>query len=365
MIKGRLEIKSKIAITSRKILSQIYTPGVGKNVLAIKKNPKKVFDLTIKNNTVAVVTDGSAVLGLGNVGAEAALPVMEGKCIIFNEFAGLNAFPICLGTQESKEIIKTIINISAVFAAINLEDIAAPKCFEIENELQNLGIPVVHDDQHATAIVVLAGLINAAKVAGKNLKRNKIVVNGAGAAGTAIIRLLYFYGARNLTAVDSTGIINKNRKSLTTYKKEIAILTNRENITGKLKDAVKTSDILIGVSQKNLFTKDMIRSMNKKPIVFALANPDPEIRRIDAIRAGVVIYACGRSDEVNQINNALVFPGFFKGLIKWKIRKITNELKIKAAEAISGLIKKPTVNHFIPDIFDKRLVNVVAKSLRD
>lgn len=365
MIKGRLEIKSRIAITSRKILSEVYTPGVAKNILAIKKNPKKIFDLTIKNNTVAVISDGSAVLGLGNIGTLAVLPVLEGKCAIFKEFGSLNAFPICLGTQEPKEIIKTIINISPVFAAINLEDIAAPKCFEIENKLQNLGIPVVHDDQHATAIIVLAGLINAVKVTGKNLAKCKIVINGAGAAGTAIIRLLYFYGARNLTAVDSTGIISRSRKNLSIYKKKIAILTNREKITGKLKEAVKMSDILIGVSQKNLFTKDMIRSMNVKPIVFALANPDPEIRREDAIRAGAVIYACGRSDEVNQINNALVFPGFFKGLIDNKITKVTDKMKIKAAEAISGLIKSPTKNHFIPEIFDKRLVDVISKSLRD
>ncbi|OGG03994.1 hypothetical protein A2W14_06070 [Candidatus Gottesmanbacteria bacterium RBG_16_37_8] len=364
-LKGKLEIKAKIALKTRRILSQVYTPGVAVVVRQINKQKRSVFNLTIKNNTVAVVTDGSAVLGLGNVGAEASIPVMEGKCIIFKEFAGLNAFPICLTTQNPEKIIETIKFISPVFAAINLEDIAAPKCFEIEEKLQNLGIPVVHDDQQATAIIVLAGLINAGKVTGKKLTESRIAVCGTGAAGTAVIKLLYFYGCRKITAVDSKGIIGSYRKDLSAYKKEIAKLTNKENIKGSLATACRNCDILIGVSQKGLFSENIIKSMNQKPIVFALANPDPEIRRDEAIKAGVYVYASGRSDDKNMINNALVFPGFFKGLIKWKINKATDQMKVNAATSISSLIVKPTKNHFIPDIFDKRLVKVITESLRN
>lgn len=362
-LSGKLEVNSKIRIKNRNILSQIYTPGVAQAVLAIKNNKNELSTLTIKNNTVAVVTDGSAVLGMGNVGAFAAIPVMEGKCAIFKEFAGLNAFPICLLTQNTEEIINTIRIISPVFGAINLEDIASPKCFFIEEKLQNLGIPVMHDDQHATAIVVLAGLINALKAAGKDLKKCRIVVNGAGAAGTAIIKLLYFYGCMNLIAVDSEGIISHNRKNLEKHKKDIAKITNRENLNGPLKNAVHESDILIGVSQKGLFSKKMIASMNRNAVVFALANPDPEIKRRDALSGGAFIYASGRSDEVNQINNALVFPGFFKGLIDNRIIKVTNKLKIKAAESIAKIIRKPTIDYFIPEIFNRRLADVIAKSL--
>lgn len=362
MIKGKLEIKSKISIKNRKILSSVYTPGVADLVRQIKRDRKKVYELTIKSNSVAVVTDGSAVLGLGNVGAEAALPVMEGKCILFKEFGRLNAFPICISSQKTEDIVLIIKNISTSFAAINLEDIAAPKCFEIESKLQNIGIPVVHDDQHATAIIILAGLINAAKITGKELKTAKIVINGAGAAGIATAKFLGYYGCRNLIIVDSKGIIAKNRNDLSIYKKEIARITNRTNISGDIENAVKGSDILIGLSKKGVFSKRLIKTMNEKAIVFALANPQPEINKTAAIEAGAYIYANGRSDENNQINNALVFPGFFKGLIDAKITRVTNEMKVSAAEAIAKLIKKPTNKRFISDIFDKRLVNAISKS---
>lgn len=362
---GKLETKSKIRITSRSILSEIYTPGVAECVRAITLNSKNVFALTIKHNTVAVISDGSAVLGMGNVGAEAALPVMEGKCILFKELAGLNAFPICLATQDSGEIINIVRNISPVFAAINLEDISAPKCFEIESKLQNMPIPVVHDDQQATAIIVLAGLINAVKIYKKDLKQSRIVVCGAGAAGYGITKLLHYFGCRNMTAVDSKGIICILRKDLNAYKKELAGITSKENKPGKLKEAVRGSDILIGVSRKNLFTKEMLRTMNDKAVVFALANPDPEISRNEAAAAGVFIYANGRSDDPNQINNALVFPGFFKGLINNKIKRVNEGIKVKTALAIASLVKNPVQNKFIPDIFDPGLVKTISESLSD
>lgn len=362
-LSGKIEVNSKISINSRELLSQIYTPGVAEAVSAILKNRDILQKLTIRGNTVAVVTDGSAVLGFGNIGPEAALPVMEGKCILFKEFAGLNAFPICLGTQDTNEIINCVKNISPVFAAINLEDISAPKCFEIERGLQNIGIPVMHDDQHATAIIVLAGLINAARASEKDLKKSRIVINGTGAAGTAITRLLNFYGCNNMICVDSRGIIGKHRIDLSDYKKEVSAIINKIKIQGSLADACTNADILIGVSQKGLFSSKIIKSMNAKPIVFALANPDPEITRTKAKKAGAFIYASGRSDEPNQINNALVFPGFFRGLIKNNIRKINDEMKVRTANAICSLIKNPTPSKIVPDIFNKDLVRVIEKSL--
>lgn len=362
-LKGKLIIDSKISVKNRKNLSLMYTPGVADAVINIKNNPDQVFNLTIKNNTIAVVTDGSAVLGLGNVGAQAALPVMEGKCAIFKEFSGINAFPICLKTQNVEEIVQCVKNISPVFAAINLEDISAPRCFEIEKKLQNLDIPVMHDDQHATAIVVLAGLINAATVVKKNLKLCKTVIAGVGAAGTAVTKLLSFYGLKNIILVDSQGILSSKRQNLEGYKKDLLVITNRENQSGNLIRAVKNADILIGVSQKGIFTKDIIQNLNKNAIVFALANPDPEITASNAKKWGVAVYANGRSDNQNQVNNALVFPGFFKGLIQKKITRITNSMKLNTAIALASLIKKPTFNNFIPSIFDKRVVPIIVKSM--
>lgn len=363
-LNGKLTVSSKIPIKEKGILSLIYTPGVAQAVNYIHQNNKSVYDLTIKNNTIAVITDGSAVLGLGNVGPLAALPVMEGKCAIFAEFAGINAFPICLATQNSDEIVESVKNISPVFGGINLEDIAAPRCFEIENRLQKaLDIPVMHDDQHATAIIVLAGLINAAKIVKKDIKSCKIVVNGAGAAGTAIANLLSAYGIKKIVVCDREGIISSKRKELHPYKKNLLKITNPENISGILADAVNNADILIGVSKKGLFTKQIIKSLNANCIVFALANPDPEISENDANNTGVAVYANGRSDCRNQINNALVFPGFFKGLLKYKRTDISNDIKIRASMAIASLVKIPSKKYFIPSILDKRLVAKIAMSL--
>lgn len=362
-LKGKLTIGSKVSLFNEDNLRLLYTPGVGEAVNCIKKNPESLYNLTGKSNSIAVVTDGSAVLGLGNVGPEAALPVMEGKCAIFNEFAGLDAYPICLKTQNVGEIVQTIKNISPGFGGINLEDISAPRCFVIERKLSDLDIPALHDDQHATAIIVLAGLINAVKVAGKNLLECKTVINGAGAAGNAIAKLLYAYGIRNILILDSKGIISVDRKDLDIFKKELLTMTNKNDISGNLTKAVEKSDILIGVSVKNIFTKNIINTMNSNPVVFALANPDPEIKPQDARRYGVKILATGRSDYPNQINNALVFPGFFKGLLSKKIKKVTSQMKIAAATAIAGLIKKPQAEYFIPKIFDRRLVSTVARSI--
>ncbi len=361
---GKLIISSKIPLKDKKNLTLTYTPGVAEAVNYIHKNGKSIYDLTIKNNSVAVITDGSAVLGLGNVGPYAALPVMEGKCAIFTEFSSINAFPICLATQDTDEIVETIKNIAPVFGGINLEDISAPRCFEIEERLQKiLDIPVMHDDQHATAIVVLAGLINACKIVKKNLKSCKIVINGAGAAGSAITKLLHFYGVKNIILLDSEGILSTTRNNLHNYKKSLIQISNPQKIDGNLKEATERADILIGVSDKNLFTKKIIAQMNNKPIVFALANPDPELTQKDARKWGVAVYANGRSDCINQINNALVFPGFFKGLLKYRIRSISQNLKINAAIVIASLVKKPTAFNFIPSILDKRLVPAISESL--
>lgn len=363
-LKGKISTLSKVTLRTLNNLSLFYTPGVAHIVKQIYKNQKSVYDLTIKNNTIAVVTDGSAVLGLGNVGPYAALPVMEGKCAIFKEFAGLNAFPICLATQKVDEIVETVKNISPVFAGINLEDISSPRCFTIESNLQKyLDIPVMHDDQHATAIAVLAGLINALKVVKKNFSSAKTVIVGAGAAGITITKLLSFYGMKNLIVVDSQGIINSQRSNLPQYKKGLLKISNFKNITGDLISAAKNADILIGVSKRGVFTKEVIMIMNNQSVVFALANPDPEVSSSDAKIWGVKVYACGRSDFPNQINNALVFPGFFKGLLQYKITKITDQMKINAAKRLASLIKKPTPENFIPSIFDKKVVSTIAGSL--
>jgi len=370
--KGKLSIASKIKL-NKKNLALAYTPGVATVSKEIFKNKKSVYDYTMKNNSVAVVTDGSAVLGLGNIGPEAALPVMEGKAILFKEFAGIDAFPICLQTQKTEEIISIVKNIAPVFGGINLEDINAPRCFEIEEKLQNIGIPVFHDDQHGTAIVVLAALLNSAKVIKKNFSSLKVVVNGAGPAGVAISRLLICNdfnskickSVKDIIVLDSHGIIHKGRKNLATFKKNLARITNKENIKGDLADAIKDADVFIGVSRPGLLKPAMIKSMNKNPIVFALANPIPEIMPSDAKKAGAKIIATGRSDFPNQVNNVLVFPGIFRGALNARIKKITEKMKIKAAYALASTVKNPTPSKILPSIFDKSIVSVIAKAVED
>jgi len=358
---GKIEIRSKRKLT-KKTLPVLYTPGVAEVSKAIAKNKKLSFDYTIRKNSVAVISDGSAVLGLGNIGPEAALPVMEGKCLLFKELAGVDAFPIVLNTQNTEEIIKIIKAIAPTFGGINLEDISAPRCFEIEKRLKKeLDIPVFHDDQHGTAIVVLAGLINALKVVKKNIKKVKIVISGAGAAGIAITKLLIKYGARNIILADSRGIINKKSKlDMNGAKKEIARLTNRKGISGTLSDALKYADVFIGVSAPNLLKSRDIKRMNKKAIVFAMSNPVPEIMMKEAKKGGAAIIATGRSDYPNQINNVLVFPGIFRGALDNNIREITDKHKLAATKALANLVKKPNCGKIILGVLNKRAVKAIA-----
>jgi len=317
-----------------------------------------------KSHTVAIVSDGSAVLGLGNIGAEAAIPVMEGKAALFKTFAGLDAFPICLKTQVPSEIINIVKNISPVFGGINLEDISAPRCFEIENALQDLGIPVMHDDQHGTSVVVLAGLINAAKVVGKKLEDLTVVVNGAGAAGNAISKLLS-EKVKNVIVVDSRGIVSTDRAGLDPYKKLLTEVTNKNNLSGGLKDAMKNADVFIGVSKANLLTSADIKLMNKGAIVFAMANPVPEIMPEEAKKGGAAIVATGRSDMPNQVNNSLAFPGIFKGALEIRAKKITKEMKIAAAEALAKLVENPTAEKIVPGPFDEGVAETVGHAVKE
>lgn len=362
-LNGKVQIESKLSLRSRKNLSMAYTPGVGQAVKYIHEHKDSVYEMTTKGNSIAVITDGSAVLGLGNVGPEAALPVMEGKSAIFKEYAGINSFPICLNTQNTDEIVSIIRAVAPSFGGINLEDIGAPRCFEIENRLQDLGIPIVHDDQHATAIITLAALINALKIAGKTFAKAKIVVVGSGAAGTATIKLMLLAGAKNIIAVDSKGIISKSRKDIKGYKEELVKITNPGNIEGTLADAARGADVLIGLSSKGLFTENIIRSLNKNPIIFAMANPDPEVTPKDAKKWGVEIIGTGRSDYPNQVNNALVFPGLFKGLLTSRKTRMTDQIKLNVAHAIASLIENPTPAKFITSIFDRRLVPAIVKAV--
>lgn len=362
-LRGKIETRSKKAIKNKAILSLAYTPGVAEPVKHIFENPESVYKLTMKGNTVAVVSDGSAVLGLGNVGASAAIPVMEGKCAIFKEFADVDAFPICIETQNVDEIVTIIRNISPIFGGINIEDISAPRCFEIEERLQDLGIPVVHDDQHATAIIVLAALLNAAKVAKKEISQLKIVFSGAGAAADATIRLLAKLKPEDIIVADSKGILSSKRSDINSYKKTLSKITNKNDVSGTLTDAAKNADVLIGLSRKDLFTEEIVRSLSSNSIIFAMANPYPEVLPENAKKWGVKIMGTGRSDYPNQINNSSVFPGFFKGLLHYRISKITDEIKLAAAYAIANLIKKPTAENFIPSMFDKRVVPAIVKSL--
>jgi len=360
-IGGKIEIRSKEKLTEKN-LPILYTPGVASVSLAIAKNKKLSFDYTIRRNTIAVISDGSAVLGLGNIGPEAALPVMEGKALLFKELGGVDAIPLVLDTQDPEEIIKTIKYLAPTFGGINLEDISAPRCFEVEERLKKeLDIPVFHDDQHGTAIVVLAGLINALKVVKKDIRKIKIVVSGAGAAGMAITKLLLRYGAKHVLVVDSQGIICRKRiKELNSSKKEIVKITNPHNLKGSLRDAIVGADVFIGVSAPNILKKEDVEKMNKKAIVFAMANPTPEIMPDIAKKGGAEIVGTGRSDFSNQLNNVLVFPGIFKGVLKYRIKKITDEHKLLAAKAIADLIKKPTADKIIPRALDRRVVKVVS-----
>ncbi len=360
--KGKINISVSSKIRTKRDLSIAYTPGVAQVSTEIYKHPEKVFDYTIKSHTVAIVSDGSAVLGLGNIGAEGAIPVMEGKAALFKTFGGVDAFPICLKTQDPKEIIKIVKAISPVFGGINLEDISAPRCFEIEAALQDLGIPVMHDDQHGTAIVVLAGLINAVKVVGKKLTDLTIIINGAGAAGNAIARLLSTR-VKNVIVIDSKGIVSKRRTDLDPYKKDLTKITNKENLSGKLKNVLKDADVFIGVSKANLLTSADIKIMNKDAIVFAMANPVPEIMPKEALKGGAKVVATGRSDMPNQINNSLAFPGIFKGALKIRAPRITAKMKVNAAYALAGMIKRPTVDKIIPGPFDKGIASVVSNAV--
>jgi malate dehydrogenase (oxaloacetate-decarboxylating) len=376
--KGKIEIRSKVRIGSREDISKIYTPGVAEVSSAIAADKSKVYDYTIKSNTVAIVTDGSAVLGLGDIGPEAALPVMEGKAVLFKELGDIDAIPICLATKETGEIVSIVKNIAPAFGGINLEDISAPRCFEIEERLQGIGIPVFHDDQHGTAIVVLASILNSAKLAGKDMEDLKVVISGAGAAGTAIARLLLCLGidrnictsVKEIIITDSRGIIYDGRPDLFSnrYKQMMAGATNKDKVRGALADAMKDADVFIGVSAGNIVSKEMIKSMADKPIIFALANPIPEIMPADAIAAGAFIVGTGRSDYPNQINNALAFPGIFRGALDVRARQITDKMKIAAAHAIADSLK-PSREKILPEIMDrnvpKRIADAVKKAYND
>ena len=365
--KGKLSTEPKAPVKTREDLALAYTPGVAEPCKEIAKNPEKAYVYTMKQNTIAVVSDGSAVLGLGNIGAKAAMPVMEGKAVLFKEFGGVNAVPICLDTQDTEEIIKTVINIAPAFGGINLEDISAPRCFEIETRLKEvLDIPVFHDDQHGTAIVVLSGIINALKVVGKKKEDCKIVVNGSGAAGIAITKLLLSYGFKTITLCDSKGIISADNDNLNWIKKEMTEVTNLEHKHGTLADAMVGTDIFIGVSAPGSVTQDMVRSMNKDAIIFAMANPIPEIMPDEAKAAGARIVGTGRSDFPNQVNNVVAFPGIFRGALEGRASQITEEMKLAAALAIAGLVSDEELNedYVMPEAFDPRVADVVADAVK-
>ncbi len=364
-LKGKIALQLKDTLDSRDKLSTYYTPGVAAVSSYVAEHPDEARDYTWLNNCVAVISDGSAVLGLGNIGPYGALPVMEGKCMLFKHFADIDAVPIVLDVHSADEIVAAVKAIAPSFGGINLEDIAAPICFEVEERLKKeLDIPVFHDDQHGTAVVVLAGLINAMKVTGRKLADAKIVVVGAGAAGTAIIKLLNRYANPRLFAVDSKGVISPNRTDLNDDKKELLQCTNLAGIDGSLEDIVRGADVFIGVSQPGLLTPAMVKSMAKDPIIFAMANPTPEIMPDEAKKAGASVVATGRSDFPNQVNNALAFPGIFRGALDNRVTKITDEHKIAAAEAIANLVENPSSEQIIPSVLDPRLVSTIAKRIK-
>jgi malate dehydrogenase (oxaloacetate-decarboxylating) len=372
-LKGKLSINSKMSVKTARDLSLLYTPGVAAPSQAIAHNKKEAFNLTIKSNTVGVFTDGSSVLGLGNIGPEASLPVMEGKCALFKELGGVNAFPLPINAKDEQDFIATAEKVSPAFAGINLEDIAAPHCFVIENELKKrLGIPVFHDDQHGTAIVVLAALLNACKITKKPFTTLKIVILGAGAAGSAIAKILacgkidrkVCIPAKEVIVVDSKGIISNNRQNLAQYKKNMLEYTNPANVVGKLKDAMDGADVFIGVSKPNMLSSRLIELMGEKPVIFAMANPIPEIMPAEAKKAGAFIIGTGRSDFPNQINNALAFPGIFRGTIDARARSINDAMKLAAAHALADFLPKPTKTTLLPSLNNKKVHAAVARAVK-
>ena len=365
---GKFETTPKMKIQTREDLALAYTPGVAEPCKVIAKDKETAYKYTIKSNTIAVVSDGSAVLGLGNIGAHAAMPVMEGKAVLFKEFGNVNAVPICLDTQDTEEIIKTVVNIAPAFGGINLEDISAPRCFEIETRLKEiLDIPVFHDDQHGTAIVVLAGIINGLKVTGKTKEDCQVVVNGAGSAGVAITKLLLTYGFKHVTMCDKSGILSKTSEGLNWMQQSMMEVTNLKNKTGSLADALHGADIFVGVSAPNIVTADMVKTMNKDAIIFAMANPVPEIMPDVAKAAGARVVGTGRSDFPNQVNNVIAFPGIFKGALEGRARQITEDMKLAAALAIANLVPDDEVSdvNILPEAFDPRVADVVSKAVID
>lgn len=367
-LKGKIEVKSTYEIKNKKDLSLVYTPGVASSCLAIKDNPKEAYNLTAKNNTVAVISDGTAVLGLGDIGPLAAIPVMEGKCAIFKAFADINAIPIVLDTKDVDELVKTISHLAPSFGGINLEDISAPRCFEVERRLRDmLDIPVFHDDQHGTAIAVGAALINALRIVDIPLDKAKIVINGAGSAGIAISSFLIELGAKNLIVCDKQGILDPITQNLNGSQILLSQKTNKTFLKGSLRDALKGADAFIGVSAGNILNQDMVKQMDKDPIIFALANPTPEISREDALSAGARIYGAGISNIPNQINNALVFPGLFKGALTHPVKQIDTQMEVAACHALSALVtdKELSDDYIIPDVFNKDVVKVIYKAIVD
>jgi malate dehydrogenase (oxaloacetate-decarboxylating) len=365
---GKLDTVSKVQVKTREDLALAYTPGVAEPCKVIAKDPEAAYRYTIKSNTVAVVSDGSAVLGLGNIGPLAAMPVMEGKAVLFKEFGGTNAFPICLDTQDTEEIIETVVRIAPAFGGINLEDISAPRCFEIEERLKKLlNIPVFHDDQHGTAIVVLAGIINALKVTGKKKEDCRVVVNGAGSAGVAITKLLLNYGFPHITMCDKTGMLCKGMEGLNWMQEKMVEVTNLEHKTGTLADALKGADIFVGVSAPGIVSQEMVASMNKDSILFAMANPVPEIMPDLAKAAGARVVGTGRSDFPNQVNNVLIFPGIFRGALEGRATAITEEMKLAAANAIAALVDDNELSdeNILPAAFDPRVADAVSKAVKE
>ena len=365
--KGKLEVKVRSKVSDPQELAVAYTPGVAQPCLEIAKNPSDAYVYTRKWNTVAVVSDGSAVLGLGNIGGLAGLPVMEGKAVLFKEFGGVDAIPIVLSTQDTDEIVAAVKAIAPSFGGINLEDISAPRCFEVERRLkEELDIPVFHDDQHGTAVVALCALINALKIVHKRIEDIKIVINGPGAAGTAICKLLHLYGAKNILMIDREGILYKGRPGMNFAKCELAEITNREGVRGKLPEAIVGADVFLGVSAPGALTKEMVKTMAKDPVIFAMANPTPEIMPDEAKAAGARIVATGRSDFPNQINNVVVFPGIFRGALDARVSAITDEMKIAAAEALAALISEEELceDYVVPGAFDRRVAPAVAEAVK-
>lgn len=370
-LRGKISIVGKMPIDTREDLSLAYTPGVARPCELIAADKELARELTIKRNTVAVLSDGSAVLGLGNIGPLAAIPVMEGKALLFKDFAGIDAWPICVDTQDSQEIIETVRRIAPVFGGINLEDISAPRCFEIESSLQDLGIPVFHDDQHGTAIVLLAALLNAAKVTGRKPESLRVIINGAGAAGTAIAKLLRCVGhdpnlcvpVQDVVVCDSKGAIHRDRDNLNEYKRELLQYTNRENRGGSLKDVLKGADVFIGVSKGNLLTRADVATMAKDSIVLAMANPIPEIMPDEARAGGAAVVGTGRSDFPNQVNNLLAFPGIFRGALNAKATHITESMKIAAAHELAHLVRNPTVDRILPEPLDRSVAPCIAEAV--